>query len=101
MERRRLRIRPGGRNRPVRAVPLGGLAGLPWWAGGRWASAFVCGLCYSRWRSSVVMGNIFAIVAFGLLWVFLVVFFAVVFRALIVRDRSGPEGDKDRWEHGL
>ncbi len=47
------------------------------------------------------MGNIFAIVAFGLLWVFLAVFFFVVFRALILRDRSGPEGTKDRWEHGL
>jgi len=44
------------------------------------------------------MGNIFAIVAFTLLWVFLGVFFFVVFRMLLARSRAS---DKNRWEHGL
>ncbi len=47
------------------------------------------------------MGNIFAIVAFALLWVFLGVFFFVVFRTLVLRGRSNADGEKNRWEHGL
>ncbi|MEZ4450756.1 MAG: hypothetical protein R3B09_14840 [Nannocystaceae bacterium] len=45
------------------------------------------------------MGNAFAIVAFALLWLFLLVFFYTVLRTLIARARA--KGDDDRWEHGL
>ena len=44
------------------------------------------------------MGNIFAIIAFAVLWLFLGVFFFVVLRALLTR---GKAEDKGRWEHGL
>lgn len=47
------------------------------------------------------MGNLFAIVAFSLLWLFLLVFFYVVLRTLIARARDRAKGDDDRWEHGL
>jgi hypothetical protein len=47
------------------------------------------------------MGNLFAIVAFALLWLFLAVFFYVVLRTLISRARSRDQGGDDRWEHGL
>ena len=49
-------------------------------------------------QSPAIMGNIFAIIAFGALWILLGVFFFVVLRALLTRGRAG---DKDRWEHGL
>ena len=49
-------------------------------------------------QSRAVMGNIFAIVAFAVLWILLGVFFFVVLRALLTR---GKAGDKGRWEHGL
>ena len=49
-------------------------------------------------QSPAVMGNIFAIIAFAVLWILLGVFFFVVLRALLTR---GKAGDKGRWEHGL
>jgi hypothetical protein len=42
------------------------------------------------------VGNLFAIVAFVLLWLFLVPFFYALLRALAGRRRKGSG-----WEHGL
>ena len=53
-------------------------------------------LCYA---SGADMGNVFAIVAYALLWLFLAAFFYVVLRTLIARARSRDADD--RWEHGL
>jgi len=47
------------------------------------------------------MGNLFAIVAFALLWLFLVPFFVALLRALIGQRRRERRGEGGHWEHGL
>lgn len=50
---------------------------------------------------AAAMGNIFAIVAFTLLWLFLAAFFYGLLRTLIARARAKGDAGDDRWEHGL
>lgn len=47
------------------------------------------------------MGNVYAIVAFALLWLVLAGFFVVLIRALIVQSRRRARGEPGVWEHGL
>ncbi|HEY8376708.1 MAG TPA: hypothetical protein VIK91_09480 [Nannocystis sp.] len=47
------------------------------------------------------MGNLYAIIAFALLWLFLAGFFFVLIRALVVQSRRRRRGEPDVWEHGL
>lgn len=47
------------------------------------------------------MGNLYAIVAFALLWLVLAGFFVVLIRALIVQNRRRSRGEPGVWEHGL
>ena len=47
------------------------------------------------------MGNIFAIVAFALLWLFLLPFFFTLLRALGRQQRRRSRGEGGVWEHGL
>lgn len=47
------------------------------------------------------MGNLYAIVAFALLWLVLAGFFVVLLRTLIGISRRRARGEETRWEHGL
>ncbi|PCC72295.1 hypothetical protein SAMN02745121_01497 [Nannocystis exedens] len=47
------------------------------------------------------MGNIYALVAFGLLWLVLAAFFVLLIRTLVIQARRRREGDPRVWEHGL
>lgn len=47
------------------------------------------------------MGNLYAIVAFSLLWLLLAGFFYVLIRLLIAQARRRREGAPGTWEHGL
>jgi hypothetical protein len=47
------------------------------------------------------VGNLYAIVAFGLLWLVFAGFFVVLIRALIVQSGRRSRGEPGVWEHGL
>jgi len=47
------------------------------------------------------VGNLFAIVAFALLWLILVPFFFTLLRALGRQRRRRSRGEGGHWEHGL
>lgn len=47
------------------------------------------------------MGNLYGIIAFALLWLFLLSFFFTLFRALIGQSRRRKRGEGADWEHGL
>jgi hypothetical protein len=47
------------------------------------------------------VGNLFAIVAFVLLWLFLVPFFVTLLRRLGAQRRRQGRGEGGHWEHGL
>ena len=50
---------------------------------------------------SAAVGNLYGIIAFALLWLFLVTFFFTLFRALVVQARRRRKGEGVDWEHGL
>jgi len=47
------------------------------------------------------VGNLFALLAFGLLWLLLAAFFIVLIRALVIQSRRRRRGEPGVWEHGL
>lgn len=47
------------------------------------------------------MGNVYALVAFGLLWLVLAAFFVLLIRTLVIQARRRRSGDPRVWEHGL
>jgi hypothetical protein len=47
------------------------------------------------------VGNLFAIVAFVLLWLALVPFFVSLLRRLAAERRRKSRGEGGHWEHGL
>lgn len=47
------------------------------------------------------MGNVYALLAFGLLWLLLGAFFFVLIRVLVVQSRRRRQGERGVWEHGL
>ena len=47
------------------------------------------------------VGNLYALLAFGLLWLVLGAFFFVLIRALLVQSRRRRNGERGVWEHGL
>jgi len=47
------------------------------------------------------VGNLYGIVAFALLWVFLASFFFTLYRALLRQSRRCRRGEGADWEHGL
>lgn len=47
------------------------------------------------------VGNLYAIVAFVLLWLFLVPFFITLLRAVGAQRRRRGRGEGGHWEHGL
>ena len=55
-----------------------------------------------QWRATTAaVGNLYGIVAFALLWLFLVSFFFTLFRALLRQSRRRRRGEGADWEHGL
>jgi hypothetical protein len=61
------------------------------------------GVGHGAWRVwyKPPVGNIFAIVAFALLWLFLLPFFFTLLRALGRQQRRRGRGEGGGWEHGL
>lgn len=47
------------------------------------------------------MGNLYGILAFALLWLFLAGFFFTLFRTLWLQARARKRGESSTWEHGL
>ena len=47
------------------------------------------------------VGNLYAIVAFVLLWLFLVPFFVGLLRRLAAQRERQRRGEGGHWEHGL
>ena len=60
------------------------------------------GLCAAAmpWYKPLV-GNLYAIVAFALLWLVLVPFFVGLLRRLAAQGRRWSRGEGGHWEHGL
>jgi hypothetical protein len=52
--------------------------------------------CYNR-----RVGNLYGIIAFALLWLFLASFFFTLYRALLRQSRRRREGKGADWQHGL
>ncbi len=47
------------------------------------------------------MSDLYGIIAFALLWLFLAGFFVVLFGMLLEESRRRRRGQRDDWEHGL
>ena len=52
--------------------------------------------CYNR-----RVGNLYGIIAFALLWLFLASFFVTLYRALLRQSRRRREGKGADWQPGL
>jgi hypothetical protein len=47
------------------------------------------------------VGNLYGIIAFALLWLFLATFFFGLYRALLRQSRRRRKGEGADWDHGL
>ena len=47
------------------------------------------------------MGNLYALIAFGLLWLSLALLFVLLIRTLVIQSRRRARGEPGVWEHGL
>lgn len=47
------------------------------------------------------MGNLYAVIAFGLLWLSLAGLFFLLIRTLVIQSRRRRRGEPGVWEHGL
>lgn len=47
------------------------------------------------------MSDLYGVIAFALLWLFLAGFFVVLFGMLLEESRRRRRGERDDWEHGL